>query len=87
VLDIDGSRGERASSWHTDVTFVADYPKISILRGVVVPKAGGDTLWANTAAAYNDLSEALREFAEKLWLPHSNVYDYVGNRQVVSEEG
>jgi alpha-ketoglutarate-dependent taurine dioxygenase len=44
VLDIDGSRDERASSWHTEVTFVADYPKISILRGVVVPEAGGDTL-------------------------------------------
>ncbi len=87
VLDIDGSRGERASSWHTDVTFVADYPKISILRGVTVPDAGGDTLWANTAAAYNDLPEGLREFAEKLWLLHSNVYDYVGNRHTVSEEG
>src|SRR3954453_14652514 len=87
VLDIDGSRGERASSWHTDVTFVADYPKISILRGVVVPEAGGDTLWANSAAAYADLAEGLRDFAEKLWLLHSNVYDYVGNRQVVSEEG
>jgi alpha-ketoglutarate-dependent taurine dioxygenase len=87
VLDIDGSRGERASSWHTDVTFVADYPKISILRGVVVPEAGGDTLWANTVAAYHDLPEALREFAGKLWLLHSNVYDYVGNRQAVSEEG
>ena len=87
VLDIDGSRGERASSWHTDVTFVADYPKISILRGVVVPEAGGDTLWANTVAAYHDLPEALRAFAGKLWLLHSNVYDYVGNRQAVSEEG
>jgi alpha-ketoglutarate-dependent taurine dioxygenase len=86
VLDIDGSRGERASSWHTDVTFVADYPKISILRGVVVPEAGGDTLWANTAAAYAHLPEALREFAEKLWVLHSNVYDYVGNRQIVSAE-
>jgi alpha-ketoglutarate-dependent taurine dioxygenase len=86
VLDIDGSRGERASSWHTDVTFVANYPKISILRGVVVPEAGGDTLWANTAVAYAHLPEALREFAEKLWVLHSNVYDYVGNRQIVSAE-
>jgi taurine dioxygenase len=52
-----------------------------------VPEAGGDTLWANTVAAYHDLPEALREFAGKLWLLHSNVYDYVGNRQAVSEEG
>jgi alpha-ketoglutarate-dependent taurine dioxygenase len=49
ILDIDGSHGGgRASSWHTDVTFVPDYPKISVLRGVVVPETGGDTVWANT---------------------------------------
>lgn len=86
VLDIDGDRGERASSWHTDVTFVADYPKISILRGVRVPDAGGDTLWANTAAAYAELPEPLRNLADHLRVLHSNVYDYVGNRQVTSEE-
>ena len=37
ILDIDGSRGERASSWHTDVTFVPAYPAISILRAVTLP--------------------------------------------------
>lgn len=52
VLDIDGSHGGgRASSWHTDVTFVRDYPKIPILIGVVMPETGGDTVWANTVAA------------------------------------
>jgi alpha-ketoglutarate-dependent taurine dioxygenase len=86
VLDVDGRRGERASSWHTDVTFVADYPRISILRSVIAPERGGDTLWANTAAAYAELPEALRDLADQLWVLHSNVYDYVGNRQVTSEE-
>ncbi|MFP3520816.1 TauD/TfdA family dioxygenase, partial [Pseudomonas sp. SIMBA_077] len=56
ILDVDGSRGERASSWHTDVTFVDAYPKASILRSVVAPASGGDTVWANTATAYNELS-------------------------------
>jgi alpha-ketoglutarate-dependent taurine dioxygenase len=86
VLDVDGRRGERASSWHTDVTFVADYPRISILRSVIAPERGGDTLWANTVAAYAELPEALRDLADRLWVLHSNVYDYVGNRQVTSEE-
>ncbi len=58
TLDIDGSRGERASSWHTDVTFVPNYPAISILRAVTLPAYGGDTLWANTEAAYAELPEA-----------------------------
>ncbi|MGY2049979.1 TauD/TfdA dioxygenase family protein [Methylobacterium sp. JK268] len=87
ILDIDGSRGERASSWHTDVTFVPDYPAISILRAVTLPAFGGDTLWANTAAAYAELPEPLRALADRLWALHTNLYDYVGGRVSVSEEG
>ncbi|WP_451997378.1 TauD/TfdA dioxygenase family protein [Azospirillum argentinense] len=87
ILDVDGSRGERASSWHTDVTFVPGYPAISILRSVTAPERGGDTLWANTAAAYAELSPPLRDLADRLWALHSNVYDYVGDRQSASEQG
>ena len=87
ILDLDASRGERASSWHTDVTFVPAYPAISILRAVTLPAYGGDTLWANTAAAYTDLPEPLRALADRLWALHSNVYDYVGGRVNVTEAG
>ena len=53
ILELDsGSGGGRADQWHTDVTFVDAYPKISVLRGVVIPPVGGDTVWSNTAAAY-----------------------------------
>jgi alpha-ketoglutarate-dependent taurine dioxygenase len=44
-LDSTDGRG-RADRWHTDVTFVDAYPKISVLRGVVIPPFGGDTVWA-----------------------------------------
>src|ERR1700748_1278346 len=30
LLELDSRNGNRANSWHTDVTFVAAYPKISI---------------------------------------------------------
>ncbi|ACB94206.1 TauD/TfdA dioxygenase family protein [Beijerinckia indica] len=80
ILELDGARGERASSWHTDVTFRAAYPKISILRGHVVPERGGDTTWSNTETAYEELPEVFRDFIDKLWAVHSNEYDYVGDR-------
>ena len=80
-------RGERANSWHTDVTFVDAYPKISILRGAVVPASGGDTVWANTVAAYEELPAPLRKLADQLWALHTNDYDYVGDRQIVQQEG
>ena len=44
ILELDSGRGGgRADQWHTDVTFVDAYPKISVLRGVVIPPFGGDT--------------------------------------------
>jgi alpha-ketoglutarate-dependent sulfate ester dioxygenase len=79
VLDVDGAEA-RASSWHTDVTFVDAYPQISILRALVVPQYGGDTVWANTAAAYQSLSPSLRDLVDNLWAIHSNRSEYAGYR-------
>jgi taurine dioxygenase len=79
VLDIDGENG-RASYWHTDVTFVEAFPLFSILRGVVIPPVGGDTVWANAVAAYETLPPLLRDLADQLWALHSNGYDYAARR-------
>ncbi len=82
ILELDSSRGGgRANSWHTDITFVDAYPKASILRAVVVPAAGGDTVWANTASAYRDLPDELRNLADRLWALHTNEYDYAAFRE------
>lgn len=86
ILELNSDHGGRANSWHTDVTFEAAYPKFSILRGVVIPEVGGDTVWANTATAYNNLPIALRNFADQLWAVHTNDYDYVTKRYDVSSE-
>lgn len=81
ILNLNSSRGGgRADQWHTDVTFVDAYPKFSVLRGVVIPAAGGDTIWSNTHAAYESLPEPLKLLADNLWAVHSNVYDYAAVR-------
>ncbi|BBZ37672.1 TauD/TfdA dioxygenase family protein [Mycobacterium conspicuum] len=67
----------KATRWHTDVTFVANYPSASILRAVTLPSYGGSTLWASTAAAYDALPEPLKWFVDNLWALHTNRYDYV----------
>lgn len=86
LFELDASKGGgRADSWHTDVTFVEAFPKISILRGVTIPEYGGDTVWANTVLAYERLPEALKRFAESLRAVHSNDYDY-GAERIVAEE-
>ncbi|MFF7202605.1 TauD/TfdA dioxygenase family protein [Streptomyces sp. NPDC008141] len=76
ILPVDGDEGIRANQWHTDVTFVRTPPKASTLRSLVVPPYGGNTLIANSAAAYRDLPDALRELADRLWAVHTNAYDY-----------
>jgi alpha-ketoglutarate-dependent taurine dioxygenase len=72
LLPIEGA----ANSWHTDVSFVDRIPKASILRAVTVPPYGGATTWASTAAAYNQLPEALAALVDNLWALHTNLYDY-----------
>lgn len=58
------------TDWHTDVTAAVNPPMASILRGVVVPPYGGDTQFANAAAAYQALSPGMREFVDGLRAVH-----------------
>ena len=78
-LELNSKHGGRADSWHTDVTFKAVFPKICVLRAVTLPGHGGDTVWANTIAAYNSLPAPLQQLAEQLWAVHGNDYDYAEN--------
>lgn len=86
LLELDSKHGGRANSWHTDVTFDVNPPAFSILRAVTIPNAGGDTTWANAAAAYDDLSPELKMLAESLRAIHSNEYDYAAYRSNVDKE-
>ncbi len=76
VLPVDSENGS-ANTWHTDVTFVVNPPQASTLRSITLPAYGGETLIASSAAAaYRDLPEELRNFADTLWAIHTNDYDY-----------
>jgi alpha-ketoglutarate-dependent sulfate ester dioxygenase len=76
IFDLDSMAGASANHWHTDVTFVEQPPVFSVLRAVIVPEVGGDTLWANTVAGYRDLPEELASLADGLRAVHSNGHDY-----------
>jgi taurine dioxygenase len=75
VLPVD-SATSKSNEWHSDVTFVVNPPQVTTLRSIITTPYGGETLIANTAAAYRDLPEPLRIFADSLWAVHSNKYDY-----------
>ncbi|MDF0523252.1 TauD/TfdA family dioxygenase [Bradyrhizobium yuanmingense] len=78
-LELDSSRGgSRADTWHADATFLDAYFKILVLRSVLIPQFGGDTIWSNTVAAYLDLPPPLQGLADQLWAIHSNAFDHAG---------
>jgi taurine dioxygenase len=70
--EYDAARARsRERGWHTDVTFMPTPPAGSILSARVVPEAGGDTLWADTEAAYERLDRTLRRLVDG----HTAVHD------------
>jgi taurine dioxygenase len=83
ILPVDSARGNKANSWHTDVTFVDRPPAFTTLRAQVLPPYGGDTVFANTARAYATLPTHLRRLVDDLWAEHSNDYDYATSHAVI----
>ena len=70
-----GERGRGTSynnRWHTDVTFSERPPLGSILCAREVPSQGGDTLWADLAAAYATLSPPVRRLLDGLRATHDS---------------
>src|SRR3546814_6326639 len=49
------------NEWHADITWHEAPSFGAVLRAVEIPPVGGDTLWADAAAAYDGLPEELQE--------------------------
>jgi taurine dioxygenase len=52
--------------FHQDTTFTPNVCKGSVLRMLQVPERGGDTIWTDTAKAYDGLSQSMKERLEGL---------------------
>lgn len=71
------SRG-RENAWHSDVTWRAEPSLGSILRAVEVPGVGGDTLFADMAAAFRALSPAMQDWCRSLNAVHDIARVFAG---------
>jgi alpha-ketoglutarate-dependent taurine dioxygenase len=69
VLAID-SRQDRASWWHTDVTFTQTPALGSILYMLEAPEVGGDTMWSSLQDAYDGLAPPVRQLCDQLIAVH-----------------
>ena len=71
---------DAGSYFHTDYSYLQVPARATMLYSQVVPKVGGDTLFANQYAAYDDLSDAMKRRIEPLFAIH-----HYGNRNDVNE--
>jgi taurine dioxygenase len=72
---------DAGSYFHTDYSYLQVPARATTLYSRVVPKVGGDTLFANQIAAYDDLSDAMKKRIEPLRAVH-----HYGNRNDVDEK-
>jgi len=68
--------------FHTDYSYLQVPARATTLYSIEVPKAGGNTLFANQYAAYDDLSDTMKRRLEPLMAVH-----HYGNRKVAEEAG
>jgi taurine dioxygenase len=71
---------DAGSYFHTDYSYLQVPARATTLYSRVVPKVGGDTLFANQQQAYDDLSDAMKKRIEPLLGIH-----HYGNRNDVNE--
>ena len=73
-----GGLGNAEASWHSDMTYIDTPPPASVLLGVEIPPAGGDTYFADENAAFKALPEALRARIAGLTIKHDAAHTSVG---------
>jgi len=73
-----GSLGAGEAVWHTDMSYIPDPPKASMLYALEVPPSGGETGFLNMYAGYDALPARLKGRIEGLRLKHDGTYNSGG---------
>jgi taurine dioxygenase len=73
-----GSLGSGEAVWHTDMSYLPEPPKASVLYALEVPAAGGDTSFCSMYAAWDELPDRLRRRVEGLRVKHDGTYNSGG---------
>ena len=84
ILESTPEKPTKIEAWHSDMTFREHPPLGTVLKSVITPPKGGDTLWASMTAAYEGLSFHMQTFLEGLIAVHDFAH---GFRESLAEPG
>jgi taurine dioxygenase len=73
-----GSLGAGEATWHTDMSYLEDPPKASMLYALEAPPAGGNTYFCDMYLAYESLPEAMKRRISGFKLKHDGTYNSGG---------
>lgn len=73
-----GSLGAGEAVWHTDMSYMPDPPKASMLFALEIPPAGGNTGFCNMYRAYEELPADLKRRIHGLTVKHDGTYNSGG---------
>lgn len=73
-----GSLGAGEAVWHTDMSYLEDPPKASMLYAIEVPPSGGNTGFTSMYRAYELLSDDLKRRLVGLRVKHDGTYNSGG---------
>jgi len=73
-----GSLGAGEATWHTDMSYLQDPPKASILYALEVPPSGGNTYFNSMYRAYEFLPDSIKKRIEGKTLKHDATYNSGG---------
>ncbi len=80
ILKTEADEKNFGGSWHSDTSYMPEPALGTVLYAIETPKAGGDTLFANAAAAYDALSDGMKRMLGGLIGVNSSDNGYAGGR-------
>ena len=90
IVEVKRSANEKAppfgGSWHSDWSFQKTPPSATLLHSKVVPPVGGDTLFANTQMAYEELNQETKDKIDNLEVIHSAGLPYADDGFYATEK-
>ncbi len=86
IIKAEADKRNFGGAWHSDSTYLSEPPAYTLLYALEVPSIGGDTLYASSYAAYDGLSDGMRDIVDDLTVVNSASLAGIGGRATLTSD-